>query len=799
MQTEALATKASGLNAREMTIPSATAAHTAQVTIPVSGLTCASCVGHVREALEEQPGVSSAHVNLVTREAKVSFDPGGTSVETLVEAIRSHGYGAEVPVLRASLAEEHAAQDALQAGELRDLKRKALASGALGAVAMLLSMPLMPATDHSSHGGGDPVSGPLMHMIDPVLRRGLPWLYSIAPQTLTYVLLLLAVFVIGWAGRQFYTRAWTAFRHRTADMNTLIAVGTGAAFVYSVAATVVPGFFLRHGVLPEVYYEAVAMIIALVLAGNTLESRARGKTSEALKKMLLLQPVQARVLRDGLEVDVPAEDVQAGELVLVRPGERIPVDGLVVEGRSAIDESMLTGEPVPVQKEEGDKVIGGTLNRLGSLRFLATGVGAAGMLAQIVRLMREAQASRAPMQKLADRISAVFVPVVISIAIATFVGWLLLAPEAGVVRALSAAVAVLIIACPCAVGLAVPTALTVAIGRGAEAGVLFKGGEALEKLHRIDTVLVDKTGTITQGRPSVTEVVPAPGFSADSILAIAGSVERLSEHPLAEAVVAATGHRGLVLPAASGFQASPGLGASAIVEGRNVSIGNQRLLESLGTPIDSMLYEAERVAKRGATPVFVTIDGSLAGLIAISDPVKASSAAAIKKLRHRGLHVVMLTGDRKSTAMAVAQIVGIDEVIAGVLPEGKVTEVKRLQQQGRRVAMIGDGVNDAPALAQADTGLAMASGSDIASEASDVTLMRSDLEAAVAAIDLSGRAVQVMKQNLIWAFLYNVIGIPVAAGALYAAYGVLLTPVLASVAMALSSVSVVSNSLRLRR
>lgn len=782
-----------------MTMMQPTTENTTEVTIPVSGLTCASCVGHVREALEEQPGVTAAKVNLVTREAKVSFHPGDTSVETLVDAIRSRGYGAELPVVRASLAEEQAAQEEAQAEEYNDLRRKAIASGALGAVAMVLSMPLMSGGDHATHGGGDPILGPLMNLIEPPMRAAMPWLYSIDPAALKWALLVLTLAVIGWAGRQFYTRAWTAFRHRTADMNTLIAVGTGAAFVYSLAATVAPDFFVRHGVPAEVYYEAVAMIIALVLTGNALESRARGKTSEALKKMLLLQPAQARVLRNGMELDVPAGEVQADEVVLVRPGERVPVDGVVIEGRSAIDESMLTGEPVPVQKDVGDKVIGGTLNRLGSLRYRATAVGAAGMLSQIVKLMREAQASRAPMQKLADRISAVFVPIVISIAIATFVAWVVLAPEAGLVRALSAAVAVLIIACPCAVGLAVPTAVTVAIGRGAQAGVLFKGGEALEKLHGVDTILLDKTGTITQGRPSVTQVVPAAGFSEDTVLATAAAVERLSEHPLAEAIVSAAEDRALVSSPAAEFDASPGLGASAIVEGRRVLIGNQRLMESRQIDVTALLATAEELSAAGATPVFVAVDDSLAGVIAIADPVKPTSAASIRKLRSKGLRVVMLTGDRKSTALAVARVVGIDEVVAGVLPEGKVAEVKRLQQEGRRVAMVGDGVNDAPALAQADAGLSMASGSDIASEASDVTLMRSDLDAAVSAIDLSDRTLRVMKQNLAWAFLYNVIGIPVAAGALYAAFGLLLTPVLASVAMALSSFSVVSNSLRLRR
>ncbi|MCC7153365.1 MAG: copper-translocating P-type ATPase [Bryobacterales bacterium] len=774
-------------------------ADSAEVTIPVSGLTCASCVGQIREALQEQPGVSAASVNLVARQARVSFDPGSTNIETLVEAIRSRGYGAEAPSTRASLAEEQAAQDEAQLEEYSDLRQKAIASGVLGAAAILLSMPLMSRSGHGQHGGGDPLPGSLMNLIEAPVRRALPWLFTTGEETLKYALLLLTLAVTGWAGRQFYARAWASFRHRTADMNTLIAVGTGAAFLYSLAATVAPAFFLRHGVQPEVYYEAVVMIIALVLAGNALESRVRGKTSEALKKMLQLQPPQARVLRGTVEIDVPAEDVRTGDVILVRPGDRIPVDGVVIEGTSAVDESMLTGEPVPVRKEPGGKVIGGTLNRLGSLSYRATAGGATGMLGQIVKLMREAQASRAPMQKLADRISAVFVPVVISIAIATFVGWILLAAEPGVVRALSAAVAVLVIACPCAVGLAVPTAVTVAVGRGAQAGILFKGGEALEKLHRVDTILVDKTGTITEGRPSVTGIEAAAGFQEGMVLAAAAAVERLSEHPLAEAIVRAARERTLSISAATEFEVAPGLGASALVEGKRTLIGNQRLLESRGISVAPLAASAERMAVEGATPVFVAIDGSLASLIGIADPIKPTSAAAVGRMRAKGFRVVMLTGDVLSTAMSVARKAGIEEVIAGVLPEDKVAEVKRLQREGRRVAMVGDGVNDAPALAQADAGLAMASGSDIASEASDVTLMRSNLDAAVAAIELSNRTFRVMRQNLVWAFLYNAIGIPVAAGALYAAFGWLLTPVLASAAMALSSASVVSNSLRLRR
>lgn len=674
-----------------------------------------------------------------------------------------------------TIAQEQAAQEQAQEEEYRDLRRKSILSGLLGAVAMYLSMSLMSGAGHGAAHSGD-----------------------LSEQTIKWILLAITTVVAGWAGRDFYTRAWTAFRHRTADMNTLIAVGTGAAYLYSVAATVAPEFFLRSGIPPEVYFEAVTMIIALVLVGSMLESKARGKTSDALKKLLSLQPAEATVVRDGREQQVPVSEVRTGDLLRIRPGERIPVDGTVVEGSSAVDESMLTGEPLPVEKAAGDRIIGGTLNRMGSLRYRATAVGAAGALAQIVKLMRQAQASRAPMQKLADRVSAAFVPVVISLAIATFVAWMLLAPEKGVVPALSAAVAVLIIACPCAVGLAVPTAITVAIGRGAASGVLFKGGEALEKLSRIDTVVLDKTGTITEGRPSLRQIVTAGGFTEQDLLTTAAAVERLSEHPLAEAIVHAAEQRELTIESATDFRAFPGLGASAVVNGRTVQIGNQRLMEESGIDINPLSGEAERLSTAGSTPLFVAIGGTAAGLIAVADALKPTSAKAIEALRTDGLRVLMLTGDRKTTAQAVAREAGIQEVVAGVLPDGKVAELRKQQQQGRLVAMVGDGVNDAPALAQSDAGMAMASGSDIAAEASDITLMRSDLEGVVSAIALARRATRIMKQNLAWAFLYNVIGIPVAAGVLYPFVGVQLTPMVAGAAMALSSASVVANSLRLR-
>ncbi|MBL8218680.1 MAG: copper-translocating P-type ATPase [Bryobacterales bacterium] len=657
------------------------------------------------------------------------------------------------------LAAEQAAQEQAQEEEYKDLRRKAILSSLLGALTMVLHPP-----------------GP----------------------TTNWILLAIATVVAGWAGRDFYTRAFTAFRHRTADMNTLIAVGTAAAYLYSLAATLAPELFHRNGIAPEVYYEAVTMIIALVLVGGMLESRARGKTSAALKKMLSLQPAEALVLRNGSETKLPVSQVRSGDTILVRPGERIPVDGMVLEGNSAVDESMLTGEPLPVEKTTGDRVIGGTLNRMGSLRYRVTATGASGALAQIVKLMRQAQASRAPMQKLADRISAVFVPVVLSIAIATFGAWMLLAPDMGVLPALSAAVAVLIIACPCAVGLAVPTAITVAIGKGAESGVLFKGGDALEKVTRIDTVVLDKTGTITEGRPSFQGILLSENQDEDTVLAAAAAVERLSEHPLAEAVLHAAEQRGLVIPPATNFRAQPGLGASAFVEGRTIHIGNQRLMEQSGIAPGTLAGEAEQLSALGQTPLFVGIDGRAAGVIAVADRIKPTSSEAIARLRTAGMRVLMLTGDREATAQTVARKAGIDEVVAGVLPDGKVAAVRRLQQQGRTVAMVGDGVNDAPALAQADAGFAMASGSGIAAEASDVTLMRNDVEGVVAAMALARRTTRIMKQNLAWAFLYNVVGIPVAAGLLYPLFHLQLTPVMAGAAMALSSASVVANSLRLR-
>jgi Cu+-exporting ATPase len=782
-----------------------------KVVIPVSGMTCAACQGRVQRTLSKTPGVVDASVNLMMGNATINYDPSAVSPDALVDRIRATGYGAELPVADRTAFEEQAARDTATAEEFRELRRKAWISGIAGVLAMLLGMPLMGAMSADHHG---PVADPFMQWamehLTPTLRAALPWLYAIPAPALSWGLLLLTLGLMAWAGRHFYTRAWAAFRHHSADMNTLVAVGTGAAFVYSVIATVAPGFFVRNGVTPDVYYEAVIIIIALILTGNAFEARAKRETSTALRALANLQPKTARVLRDDVEQDVAVDQVRPADIVLVRPGERVPVDGDIVSGQSAIDESMLTGESLPVTKRIGDRVIGGTINRTGAFRYRATTLGEQSTLAQIVKLMRDAQGSRAPIQRLADRISAIFVPLVVSLAIATFAVWFVAVHVTGgsggeaTVRAFAAAVAVLIIACPCAMGLAVPTAVMVSTGKGAELGVLIKGGEALQRAGDITTVVLDKTGTVTEGRPAVTniEVVAGSRFDHDAgqddVLSLVASIESMSEHPLADAIVRHARERGLPVDTPDAFESHTGRGALGVVRGRAVAVGNVALLADYA--IDSTLLDAAatRLADDGKTAMFVAIDGALAAVIAVADPIRATSRAAIRRLQELGLDVVMLTGDNQRTAAAVAREAGITRVVAEVLPEGKVAEIERLQGQGRVVAMVGDGVNDAPALAQSDIGIAMGSGTDIAVEAADIALMRGDLSGVVDAIRLSRRTMRTMKQNLFWAFAYNVIGIPIAAGVLFPIFGLLLSPILASAAMAFSSVSVVMNSLRLR-
>ncbi len=798
----------------------------ARVRLGVQGMTCAACQARVQRALEQTPGVRDASVNLMLGSADVAYDPATVQVETLIDAVRRTGYDASPPAGR-SVALEQEEREQEERDEFHSLRLKAIMTGVAGVIAMLLSMPLM-----APNGGAHPhgaVTDPFMRwtseVLTPVLQAVAPGLYAVPPLYLTWTLLALTGAVLLWVGRDFYRRAWNAFRHRSADMNTLITVGTGAAFLYSVLATLTPDLFIRHGVAPDVYYEAVILILAFILAGRALEARAKKQTTAALRALVRLQPQEARVLRDGIEREMAIDQVHRGDVVLVRPGERIPVDGEVIEGTSAVDESLLTGEPVPVLKQPGDHVTGGTSNGNGAFRIRASSVGAESVLARIVQLMRDAQGSRAPVQRLADRISAVFVPVVIVIAIATFGAWLLVAEQAPAMRGFAAAIAVLIIACPCAMGLAVPTAVMVASGRGAALGILIKGGEALERSGQVSVVVLDKTGTITEGKPVVTEVIAANGFERDEVVKLAAAVEAMSEHPLAQAIVeAARGARGArgaketIAPIATvvsapvaalapvaaiapvgAFASFPGHGVSALVDGHPVLVGRAALLEERGISSSELNQQADALAARGRTPVYVAIDGKLGGIIAIADPVRPTSAAAVRELREMELSVAMLTGDDPRTANAVAREVGIEHVVAGALPAGKVGEIERLQREGEVVAMVGDGINDAPALAKADVGLAIGTGTDIALDAADIALLRGDLQGVARAIALSRRTMRIMRQNLFWAFAYNVVGIPVAAGALYPFTGLQLSPVLASAAMALSSVSVVSNSLRLRR
>ena len=778
---------------------------TEQIRIPVSGMTCAACQSHVQKTLAKQAGVIDASVNLMMKNASVTFDPTIVTPDNLVDAIRSTGYGADLAAPDQTAFQEQEARDRAQTEEFNELRSKAIVSGVIAVLAMIFSMPLMASNAHGTIGPtADPFMRWVMTSLTPTLETSTPWIFQISPRALSYILLIVTAAVMSWAGRHFYIRAWASFRHHSADMNTLIAVGTGAAFIYSVIATVAPNFFITHGVAPDVYYEAVVFIIALILTGNAFEARAKGRTSTALRALVNLQPKTARVARDGQEIDVPVDSVTHGDTVIVRPGERVPVDGEIVSGQSAVDESMLTGESLPVTKSAGSRVIGGTMNTTGSFRYTASTLGSDSVLAQIVKLMRDAQGSRAPIQRLADQVSGIFVPVVISLAVITFVAWFVAVDMAGgnapMVRAFAAAVAVLIIACPCAMGLAVPTAVMVATGKGAELGVLIKGGEALQRAADITTVVLDKTGTVTEGKPAVTDFILAPGAtrSSDDVLRLVASLEASSEHPLADAIVRHAKERGLTLSIADSFDGITGRGAIGAVDGVALVVGNTALMDEHGTDVTAMAISADDLAGRGRTPMYIAVDGVFTGIIAVADPIRETSRGAIVRLHRMGLDVVMLTGDNERTARAIAKEAGIDRVVAGVLPHGKVAEVKRLQAEGHVVAMVGDGVNDAPALAQADVGMAIGTGTDVAVEAADVVLMRGDLSSAAQAIELSRRTMRTMKQNLFWAFAYNVIGIPIAAGALYPALGILLSPILASAAMAFSSVSVVSNSLRLR-
>jgi Cu+-exporting ATPase len=769
-------------------------------------MTCAACQSRVQRALGKVDGVHDANVNLMLNNAAVTFDPTVVSPQALIDKIRETGYEAEIPKGEKTSLEAQDENERKQDAEFRALRLRAIVAGIAGAVAMFFSMPLMMYTSHVS---GAPGNDPLMlwqeRFFTPWFVKHAAWTYAIHPDVLSIGMLLTTLAVMAWAGRHFYTRAWAAARHGAADMNTLIAVGTGVAFIYSAVATFAPTFFASRGVAPDVYYEAVILITAFILMGNAFEARAKRSTASALRALANLRPRTARVVRGGVESDIDIDDVLPGDDVVVRPGERVPVDGIVVSGGSDVDESMLTGESMPVVKATGDAVVGGTVNGHGAFQMRATTVGADSVLARIVQLMRDAQGSRAPIQALADRVSAVFVPTVMVLAVVTFGIWYFALTHSGTsssvaaVRGLVSALAVLIIACPCAMGLAVPTAVMVGTGKGAEMGVLIKGGEALQRAGDVTTVVLDKTGTVTEGKPGVTDVVRVDvSLSDDELLRLVASLERSSEHPLGDAIVRYAEARALTLSRAESFAAVPGRGATGVVDGRAMAVGNAALLADWGIDVAPLADDASRVTAEAKTPVFIAIDGALSGFVAIADPIRPTSQAAVARLVAMGLDVVMLTGDHRRTAEAVARQAGIPRVVAEVLPDGKVAEVRRLQDEGRVVAMVGDGINDAPALAQADVGVAIGTGTDVAVEAADVALVRGDLHGLADAIELSRRTMRIMRQNLFWAFIYNVISIPVAAGVLYPSFALQLSPILASAAMAFSSVSVVANSLRLR-
>ncbi len=732
------------------------------ISFPVTGMTCAACQARVQRALASEPGVIDASVNLVTKSAAVRYDSTAVSPARLIDAVRATGYEAELPAADESSARAMSRREDAEERDARELAIKATVSVVAGIVSMGISMLLM----------GNALAN--------------------------YGLLGLTAAILAWAGRDIYRRAWKAVRHRSADMNTLVALGTGSAFLYSVIATIAPNLFARNGIAPDVYYEAVIFIIGLVLAGRAIEARARRKTSEALRRLVTLLPPSARVEENGKWVDKPLADVRSGEIVVVRPGERVPVDGILVEGSSDVDESMLTGEPLPVAKSTGDRVVGGTLNTTGAFRYRATSVGAESVLARIVGLMEEAQSSRAPIQRLADKVSAVFVPVVLAIAIVTFITWYFAAGPTALPHAIAAAVSVLIIACPCAMGLAVPTAVMVATGRGAELGLLIKGGEVLQRAGDVDTVVLDKTGTVTEGAPAVAQVIALGALSEAEILAYAAAVERHSEHPVAAAIVRAALGKELSLHLANDFRSRTGSGVTGKVRGQEVAVGNAALMRELGIAAEDPRLPDGSSSPEASSELYVAIDGRVVGVIVVSDSLRPTSREAVQKLQEMEVDVVLLTGDRFPTASAIAKEIGVRRVVAEVLPQDKVAEIRRLQTLGRIVAMVGDGVNDAPALAQSDVGISMPKGTDIAIEASDIALMRSDLRGVPAAISLSRQTMATMKQNLFWAFVYNVIGIPIAAGVLYPFTGLMLSPIIASAAMALSSVSVVTNSLRLR-
>ncbi|MFA5353814.1 MAG: heavy metal translocating P-type ATPase [Thermodesulfovibrionales bacterium] len=806
-----------------------------KVSIPVTGMTCAACSAAVERALAAIPGVRASAVNLPAEKAVVEFDDPGAPVplQTLLEAVRSEGYG--VPTVRLELIVKGmtcaacvaAVERALQGlyGVVRGSVNMASEKASIEYIPTIVGIEDLRKVIADAGYIAEQVTGEFVDRERSERERELRGLKrrfiisaclslpivigSMFPVPLLsnwYLLFILATPVQFWSGLRFHKAAFSAIRHGATNMNTLISVGTNSAYLYSLAAIFLPGLFFTGGVTPHVYFDTSATIITLILLGRLLEARAKGKTSEAIRRLMGLQPRTAVVVRDGAEREIAIDEVTTGDLVLVKPGGRMPVDGEVVDGYSTVDESMLTGESLPVEKAPGDMVFGGTVNKAGAFRMRATRVGKETALARIIRLVEEAQGSKAPIQRLADKVASIFVPTVMAIAAVTFLIWFLAGPSFSL--ALMNFIAVLIIACPCALGLATPTAIMVGTGKGAERGILIRDAAALELSHRIGVVILDKTGTITKGEPEVVEIITVGGSqsavgSQEDILRLAASAEKRSEHPLGQAIVGHARNAGLEVPDPLSFTAMPGGGVRALVsdgaEERELLIGNEALMQREGVDISPLRSLSERVSGEARTPVFIAIDNAAAGVFSLADTLREGSRDAVKELRAMGIEVVMLTGDHEATARAIAREVGIERFIAGVMPDRKTEMVQQIRSEGRVTAMVGDGINDAPALAAADIGIAMGTGTDIAMEASDITLMKGNLKGVVDAIRLSRLTIRTIRQNLFWAFIYNIVGIPVAAGILYVFGGPLLNPMIASATMAFSSLSVVSNSLRLRR
>jgi Cu+-exporting ATPase len=749
----------------------------AKVRIPIRSMHCSSCVTRIEVALQMTPGVLSARANLGTNAVDIEYDPSTVDFEAIRKAIESAGHKVAEPKpadVKAAVEEDADPEQAANEREYRTLMRKFWFAGAISIPVMVLSYPdLIPGLRDWMPMGSD--------------TRRIVWA----------LLGVLSLPVLLWSGSQFFVGMWDALKHRSANMHTLIVIGVTAAFLYSVVAVAYPGLF-PDPALAEVFWDVTDVVIALVVLGLALEIKAKGRTSEAIKKLVGLQAKTARVVRDGKEVDLPVEEVVVEDIVVVRPGEKIPVDGEVIEGSSAVDESMITGESIPVEKRVADEVIGATLNKTGTFKFRATKVGKDTALASIIRMVKDAQGSKAPIQRVVDRVSGYFVPTVMILAILAFVVWYLIGPEPRFVYATIILVTTLIIACPCALGLATPTSLTVGIGKGAENGILIRSGDALQTSQNLDSLILDKTGTITRGEPALTDVVVAQGQNDNEVLRLAASLERGSEHPLGEAIVQGAEQRGLSLADAENFAAIPGHGVSGRIDGREILLGNAKLMRDRKIAIDTLTKDWERLANEGKTPMYVAINGKAAGLVAVADTVKPDSKDAIDALQRLGIEVIMLTGDNERTAKAIAREVGIERVLSEVLPDEKAHEVQKLQLEGKTVGMVGDGINDAPALAQADVGFAIGTGTDVAIEASDVTLIKGSLMGVVTAIEISRATMRNVRQNLVGAFGYNTLGIPVAMGVLYPFLGVLLSPLIAAAAMAFSSVTVVTNANRLR-